>query len=38
VNHLPFKWPEDPKETHWHPPEMSPLIKTYLHEIKAARR
>jgi hypothetical protein len=38
VHHLPFTWPEDPKETHWHPPEMSPLIKTYLHEIKAARR
>jgi len=38
VHHLPFVWPEDPKETHWHPPEMSPLIKFYLHEIKAARR
>ncbi len=38
VHHLPFTWPEDPKETHWHPPEMSPLIKFYLDEIKAARR
>jgi hypothetical protein len=38
VHHLPFAWPEDPKETHWHPPEMSPLIKFYLDEIKAARR
>jgi hypothetical protein len=38
VHHLPFTWPEDPKDTHWHPPEMSPLIKAYLHEIKAARR
>ena len=38
VHHLPFIWPEDPKHTKWHPPEMSPLIKAYLHEIKAARR
>ena len=38
VHHLPFVWPEDPKETQWHPPDMSPLIKFYLHEIKAARR
>ena len=38
VHHLPFTWPEDPKDTHWHPPEMSPLIKFYLNEIKAARR
>jgi hypothetical protein len=38
VHHLPFTWPEEPKETKWQPPEMSPLIKHYLHEIKAARR
>jgi hypothetical protein len=38
VHHLPFTWPEDPKDTHWHPPEMSPIIKANLHEIKAARR
>jgi hypothetical protein len=38
VHHLPFVWPEDPKQTKWHPPEMSPLIKTYLQEIKAAAR
>jgi hypothetical protein len=38
VRHLPFTWPEDPKATQWHPPEMSPLIKHYLHEIRAARR
>jgi hypothetical protein len=38
VHHLPFTWPEDPKHTKWHPPEMSPLIKTYLEEIKAAAR
>jgi hypothetical protein len=38
VHHLPFIWPEDPKQTKWHPPEMSPLIKTYLEEIKAAAR
>lgn len=38
VHHLPFTWPEAPKETRWQPPEMSPLIKFYLEEIRAARR
>jgi hypothetical protein len=36
--HLPFTWPEAPKEADWHPPEMSPLIKLYLKDIKAARK
>ena len=26
VEHLPFVWPEDPKETKWHPAEPSPII------------
>jgi len=26
VVHLPFVWPEDPKETKWHPAEPSPII------------
>ena len=38
VQHLPFTWPEDPKKTDWQPPEMSPLIKFYLEEIKQARQ
>ncbi len=38
VRHLPFTWPEEPKSTDWQPPEMSPLIKYYLEELKAARR
>ena len=38
ICHLPFTWPEEPKETHWHPPEMSPIIKMYLDAIKKARR
>ena len=38
VWHLPFAWPEEPKKTDWQPPEMSPLIKFYLEEIKEARR
>lgn len=38
VFHLPFTWPEEPKKTDWQPPEMSPLIKFYLEEIKAVRR
>ena len=37
IYHLPYTWPEDPKETHWHPPEMSPIIKMYLDDIKKAR-
>ena len=35
---LPFTWPEEPKKADWQPPEMSPLIKLYLEEIKEARR
>ena len=38
VRHLSFIWPEDPKKTDWQPPEMSPLIKFYLEEIKQARQ
>lgn len=38
ISHLPFNWPVDPKETHWHPPEMSPIIKLYLDDIKKARK
>jgi len=38
VFHLPFAWPEEPKKTEWQPPEMSPLIKFYLEEIKGARK
>jgi hypothetical protein len=37
IRHLPFTWHEHPKETHWHPPHMSPIVKAYLHEIKQAR-
>jgi hypothetical protein len=36
VVHLPFTWPEDPKKTNWHPPEISPLVKSLLDEIKKA--
>ena len=35
VVHLPFTWPEEPKHTKWQPPEISPIIKLYLDEIKA---
>jgi len=38
IRHLPFTWPEDPKKTDWHPPEMSPLIKLYLNDLKEARK
>jgi hypothetical protein len=36
--HLPFTWPEEPKKTDWQPPEMSPIIKTHLDDIKEARK
>ena len=26
VEHLPFTWHEDPKQTNWHPAEPSPII------------
>ncbi len=26
VEHLPFRWHQDPKETKWHPKEPSPII------------
>jgi hypothetical protein len=32
--HLSFTWPEAPKDAKWHPPEISPIIKLYLDEIK----
>jgi hypothetical protein len=38
VFHLPFTWPEEPRKTDWQPPEMSPLIKHYLEDIKKIRR
>jgi hypothetical protein len=34
VWHLPFTWPEAPKETDWQPPEISPIIKANLEQIK----
>ena len=34
VRHLPFEWPEDPRDAQWHPPGISPLIKANLSEIK----
>ena len=36
VVHLPYTWHEDPKDTKWHPPEASPIIKMYLATIKKA--
>ncbi len=34
IRHLPYIWPEAPRETKWQPPEISPLIKMFLDEIK----
>lgn len=38
VFHLPDQWPEAPRDTHWHPPEMSPIIKDHLDDIKKAAK
>ncbi len=38
IRHLPFTWPEEPKDARWQPPEMSPIIRLYLEDIKKARR
>lgn len=38
VFHLPFTWPEDPRETKWHPPEISPIFKFFKDEIRKARQ
>jgi hypothetical protein len=38
VRHLPFAWPEAPKEAKWHPPEMSPIVKYFIDQIRAARK
>ena len=31
---LPFIWPEEPKKADWQPPEISPIVKLHLDEIK----
>jgi hypothetical protein len=36
VFYLPFTWPEEPKDTKWHPPEISPIVKLQLEDIKRA--
>jgi len=38
VWHLLFTWPEEPKKTDWQPRDMSPLVRYYLEEIRAARK
>ena len=38
VQYLPYVWPEEPKEAKWHPPEISPIVKLQLDEIKKARK
>ena len=34
IFNLPFTWPEEPKKADWHPPEISPIVKLHLDEIK----
>ena len=34
LENLPFSWPEEPRDVKWHPPEISPIVKLFLGEIK----
>lgn len=36
IFHLPFTWPEAPKDAKWHPPQISPVVKLFLAEIRKA--
>ncbi len=38
MDYLSFVWPEEPKEAKWHPPEISPIVKLQLDEIRKARK
>lgn len=33
IEHLPFLWPQDPKETNWHPAQPSPIIAMMKHRM-----
>ena len=37
VEHLPFRWHEDPKDTKWHPAEPSPII-AFIKERQAKKK
>jgi D-proline reductase (dithiol) PrdB len=34
VEHLPFVWHEDPKQTDWHPPVPSPVVAWFKQQMK----
>lgn len=36
VVHLPFTWPEDPKDTLWQPEEPSPIVEMFSEQIRKA--
>ena len=36
IEHLPFRWHQEPKQTKWHPPEPSPIIA--MMQARKARR
>ena len=37
IHHLSFVWPEAPKDANWHPPEISPIVKSNLDAIKSMK-
>ena len=34
VEHLPFVWHQEPKETDWHPPVPSPVVAWFKEQMK----
>ena len=34
VEHLPFVWPQEPKETDWHPPVPSPIVAWFKEHMR----
>jgi len=37
IYHLPFTWPENPKETDWQPKSLSPIVKMFKRDIKRSK-
>ena len=37
IEHLEFRWHEDPKNTKWHPPEAAPIIRLMKEQLARKR-
>jgi D-proline reductase (dithiol) PrdB len=38
VEHLPFVWHQEPKETDWHPPVPSPVVAWFKEQMRKKNR